>query len=67
MEDNEIKENTQKEIVATLQKICEMTRDGVRPEVPGLFLELVKGMRQADLNNLVSIGRQAKRLCDKAE
>lgn len=66
-EDSSAPEKTQTEIVATMQKICEVTQQGVRPEVPGLFLDLVKGMRQADLNTLVSIGRQAKRLCNKAE
>ena len=65
--DQEVQEGTQREVMSTLQQICDITRNGIRPEVPGLFGDLVKGMRRLDLSTLTNVGRRANRLCDKAQ
>jgi hypothetical protein len=65
--DEEVQDGTQREVMATLQQICDVTKQGIRPEVPGLFGDLVKGMRRLDQNTLTNIGRRANRLCDKAQ
>ena len=65
--DEEVQDGTQREVMSTMQQICEVTRNGIRPEVPGLFGDLVKGMRRLDLNTLTNVGRRANRLCDKAQ
>lgn len=65
--DLETQEGTQREVIETLQKICEVTQQGIRPEVPGLFGDLVKGMRRLDMSTLNNVARRASRICDKAE
>lgn len=65
--DEEVLDGTQREVMSTLEQICEVTKNGIRPEVPGLFGDLVKGMRRLDLSTLTNIGRRANRLCDKAQ
>lgn len=62
-------EQSRREVKETMQKLCDQTKEDIRPETPSLYHAMVRQMRKLDTDSLNAIHRLVTegRMCQKAE
>ena len=63
--DSEEQSSVRREAMETMKKLCEQTGEGIRPQTPELFGQLVKDMKKLNFEGLSSIKDRTP--CDKAK
>ena len=65
-EETGFQESSKQAAQSTLRELCRQTSQGVRPETPALFAQLVKNLKKLDAQSLIAIQRGASSICPKA-